>query len=119
MLTSHDKIKQNDSILNNSWEQPLASPLSITSAQHINSTHLQQNIISTSSSKQLSLNETKSDFNYDNYSQHQMSPSTSFLIETNGKSFKSIYFVHIFDSFRKHFSNERDQRATKCRRREK
>ncbi len=66
----------------------------------MNSSELKQNIISPSSNKQLSINETTSDFNFDNYSEHQRSPSISFLNETNGKSFKRIYFVDIFYSFR-------------------
>lgn len=90
-LTSNDKTQHSENISNKSWEQRLASPLSMTSVQRSHSTHLKQNIISPISNKQRSINETTRDFNFDKYSEHQMSPSTNFLIETTGKLMKQNY----------------------------
>ena len=78
-------MKHNESILNKNWQQRLTSPLSMTSIRRTNSTSLKQKSMSPASSTQLQLNETASDFNFDDYSEHQTSPSTSFLRnETNG-----------------------------------
>lgn len=62
------------------------------SAKRSQTSHFKQNIISPISSKQQSINETTSDFNFDQYSEHQMSPSTNFLIEMNGKNYKFNLF---------------------------
>ncbi|CAF0819126.1 unnamed protein product [Rotaria sp. Silwood1] len=81
--TSSNKIKHNPSLLNKSWEQRLVSPLSMTSVQRDNSIHLIQKIKSPISNKQLSINKTPNDFNFDNYSKYRTSSSTSFLTKMN------------------------------------
>ncbi len=84
MMTSDDKIKQNDNISNKSWQQRLASPSPSLSTQRTNNTHLSQNI-------------------------RKISPSTSFMNEPHGKSFPTIYLTHThtFHSFRWSSYNER------------
>lgn len=85
-------MTSNDNISNKSWQQRLESPSSIASTQRINSTHLSQDIRSPISSRQFSLNEPTSDSHFDLYSEHQLSPSTSFMNETHGKSFPTDTF---------------------------
>ncbi|CAF2396173.1 unnamed protein product [Rotaria sp. Silwood2] len=87
-LTSSGKIKHSPSIFNTSWEQRLMSPLLMTSVSRSNSIHLTQKITSSTSNKQLSIDKTPNNFNFDNYSKYQTSPSRSFLNQINGKLLK-------------------------------
>jgi hypothetical protein len=95
-------MTSNDNISNKSWQQRLGSPSSSASTQRINSTHFSQDIRSPISSRQYSLNEPISDSHFDLYSDHQLSPSTSFMNETHGKSFSidildSYFCIHLDD----------------------
>jgi hypothetical protein len=98
---THSIFKQIDNISDKSWQQRLGSPSSIASTQRVNSTHLSQDIRSPVSSRQLSLDQPTSDSHFDLYSEHQLSPSTSYINETNGKSFSidvldSYFSIHSF-----------------------
>jgi hypothetical protein len=86
-LTPNDRHQRNETLSSKSWEQRLTSPMSMKSIRRTASTSLKQNSRSPISSKQLQTNKTPSEFNFDDYSEFQTSPSTSFQLNETKSSY--------------------------------
>ncbi|CAF0875161.1 unnamed protein product [Adineta steineri] len=89
MFTFNDKIPSSENMLNTNWKKRL------TSTEHIEITPLEKNISNSMSNKQYSTD----DFNFDNYSEHQLSSSLNNPMEENSKPIKLYYLLKILEYY--------------------
>ncbi|CAF4311133.1 unnamed protein product, partial [Adineta steineri] len=89
MFTFNDQTPSSENMLNTSWKERL------TSTERIEITPLEKNISSSMPNKQYSTD----DFNFDNYSEHQLSSSLNNPIEENSKLIKLYYLLKFLEYY--------------------